>query len=260
MVTLGLLGCGAQELPGGSRDAGRDLSRPVIDATGRNFDGAGCPPEGKIACSPYGCPGSQVVATPECINGVWSCPGSLIDLSCPVDAGTSADARPPARDAAVSCSRPTTNDVHRCVNWCYSDVGDAPICVNGSWTCLPGDVDVRTCPPCSTQGIVPPGCVCSGAALSCPADAGPTAARDASAGCPPLFVDGGQLSCGCGSDTSPQPTCAGGAWTCPPLSTPATICPATPPKCHGAQPAGCFCNPITGVLSCARDAGADAPS
>jgi hypothetical protein len=31
------------------------------------------------------------------------------------------------------------------------------------------------------------------------------------------------------------------------------------PKCQ-APPAGCFCNPITGVFTCTKDAGADAPS
>jgi hypothetical protein len=88
MVTVGLLGCGAQELPGGAQEAGRDLGRPVIDATERNLDDAGCPPEGKIACLPLGC--SQVFPIPQCIHGVWSCPMVAVGepISCPLDAGT----------------------------------------------------------------------------------------------------------------------------------------------------------------------------
>jgi len=187
MVTMGLLGCGAQELhpTGGARDAGKDVRRPVIDATERNLDDASCPPEGKMTCGPYGCPGSETFATPECVHGVWSCPiVPIFGLIC----------------------------------------GDGPADAAGA----------------NRQ------------------DAGP---NDAAARCAGPALDGGSyISCGCNSDTSPQPICAGGAWTCPPLSTPATICPASPPKCHGAQPAGCVCNPITGVLTCARDAGADAPS
>ncbi len=181
MVTVGLLGCGAQELPGGAHDAGRDLSRPVIDASGRILDDAGCPPEGKMVCGPYACPGSQVFPTPECINGVWSCPILLIDLICPDDAGTGTptDGGQEARDAAPSCSSSSMRAPFAC-GTCGSDTGTSPGCVNGTWVCAPGLVDVRNCP-------------------------------------------------------------------------------VTLPKCVGAPPSGCFCNPITGVETCTHDAGADAP-
>jgi hypothetical protein len=184
MVTVGLLGCGAQELPGGSHDAGRDLGRPVIDATGRNLDDAGCPPEGKMTCGPYGCPGSSSFATPECINGVWGCPILLIDLICPDDAATS----------------------------------------------LPTDGGQAT----------------------------EDAARDGSTRCPPLQMDGGHLSCGCGSDTDPAPTCVGGAWLCPAGSSGLQTCP--PCANEPPPPPGCRCNPANGALTCTPDAGADAPS
>jgi hypothetical protein len=182
MVTVGLLGCGAQELPGGLHDAGRDLSRPVIDATERDPSDAGCPPPGKMTCSPYGCPGSEIFPLPECIDGIWSCPILLIDLTCPVDAGTSIDA----------------------------------------------------------------------------GEAGTVAAHDGSAGCPPLRLDGGQLSCGCGSDTTPPPKCVGGTWVCPAGSSRLQTCSlcANQPL----PPPGCRCDPANGALTCTRDAGADAPS
>lgn len=177
-MVVGLLGCVAEELPGGAHDAGRDLGRPPIDAIERNLDDAGCPPEGKIACGPYGCPGSDVVATPQCINGVWSCPILLIDLICPADAGAPVDAGQPSGDAAAGC-----------------------------------------------------------------------------ASAPPF------LPCGtCGSDTATSPVCADGTWSCPPGLHDVRTCPPTIPKCIGAQPAGCFCNPTTGVVTCAQDAAADGPS
>jgi len=178
MVSVGLVGCGAQELPGGSHDAGRDVGRSVVDATEGNLDDAGCPPEGKIACGPYGCPGSGIVATPECVNGVWSCPILLIDLICPADAGASVDAGQTSRDADASCN--PAPPFLPC-GTCGSDTTTRPVCVDGTWSCAPGLLDVRTCP-------------------------------------------------------------------------------TTIPKCVGPQPAGCFCNPITGVLICAQDAGADRPS
>jgi hypothetical protein len=201
MVTAGLWGCGAQELPGGSHDAGRDVSRPVIDATERNLDDAGCPPEGKIACSPLWCDGA--VPEPECIRGAWSC-------------------------ETLAFADPNL------------------IC------------------PC---GPVPSACSCDQASgvISCPIDAGTTvgrdggqATRDGSASCPPLWVDGGHLSCGCGSDTDPPPTCAGGAWLCPAGSSGLQTCP--PCANQPPPPPGCRCNPANGALTCTHDAGADAPS
>ena len=199
MVMVGLLGCGAQELPGGEQDAGRDLGRPVIDATERNPDDAGCPPEGKIACLPLGC--SEVFPTPQCIHGVWSCP--MVAVGEP-----------------ISC-------------------------------------------PC---GPVPAGCTCEpSVGISCPVDAGTPIARDGGpttrdggASCPPLRADGGDLSCGCGSDTDSPPTCAGGAWTCPAGSPGLQICP--PCANEPPPPPGCRCDPASGALTCTHDAGADAPS
>jgi hypothetical protein len=178
MVTMGLLGCGAQELSGGSRDAGRDLGRRVIDASGRNLDDAGCPPEGKIACGPYGgCVGSNIAPTPMCLNGIWSCP--IVPIICLGDAGTSTDA--------------------------------------------------------GQQGT-----------------------QDATTRCPPSRVDGGLLSCGCGSDTDSPPACVGGAWVCPSGSPGLQAC--SPCANEPPPPPGCRCNPGNGALTCTRDAGADAPS
>src|SRR5437764_433375 len=87
---VGLLGCGAQELPTGSRDAGRDLGRRVIDATGRNLDDAGCPPGKIVTCGPLGgCGGSKIILTATCFDGVWTCP--IVPIICPADAGNAAD-------------------------------------------------------------------------------------------------------------------------------------------------------------------------
>ncbi len=201
MVTLGLFGCGAQELPRGAQDAGRDLGRPVIDAGERDLDDARCPLEGKIACPPLWCDG--VIPEPVCIHGAWSC--EMLTLADPI------------------------------------------IC------------------PC---GLVPFGCRCdaSSGVLSCPVDAGTgvaydggPATGDGGTACPPLWLDGGgRISCGCGSDTDPPPTCVGGAWTCPAGSSSLQTCP----PCANQQPPppGCRCDPANGALTCAHDAGADAPS
>ena len=176
---LGLLGCGAQQLqPGaGSKDAGRR----AIDATERNLDDAGCPPEGKIACLPVGC--SDVFPTPACIHGVWSCPALAVGISCPVDASDGTDGGP---------------------------------------------------------------------------DAGARVVEDASTSCPPLSADGGRSTCGCGSDTVSPPRCVAGAWTCPPGASGLQVCP--PCSNELPPPPGCMCNPTNGAVTCAHDAGADAPS
>jgi hypothetical protein len=201
VVTVGLFGCGAQELQpaGGAHDAGLDLSRPVIDATARNLDDAGCPPEGKIACLPLYCGGP--IPEPQCIRGGWSC-------------------------ESLALAEPLT---------------------------------------CAC-GPLPFGCTCdsSSGVISCPdggLDAGTTSvARDAGTRCPPLVGDGGyHLACGCDSDSTPSPTCIGGAWTCPSETGGLSVCPPVA-KCRGPQPSGCFCNPTTGILTCVQDAGADAPS
>jgi hypothetical protein len=182
MVTLGVFGCGAQALPGGAHDAGRDLSRPVIDASGRVLDDAGCPPEGKMTCGPYGgCAGSNIIVAPVCLEGSWTCT-MIVPIICPVDAGPRDAATDVVRDAATRCAWPV--------------------------------------------------------------------------------VDAGRyFNCGgCGSDSTPPPTCLDGAWTCPTGWGVPTVCPPTVRRCVGPQPSGCSCNPITGAAYCTHDAGADAPS
>jgi hypothetical protein len=183
MLMVGLLGCGAQELSGGSRDAGRD--RPVIDATGRNLDDAGCPPEGKMTCGPYGCPGSDIFATPECINGVWSCPIPLRDLICPVDSAMSvADGGHATGDAAASCPPTLVEDGGHILSCAYAgcrgDTGVNPVCSGGAWICPAGAVDTRTCPVEYCTSLLPPGCTCN------PADGVLTCRHDAGADAPPL--------------------------------------------------------------------------
>jgi hypothetical protein len=209
VVTVGLFGCGAQELPGGAQDAGRDLNRLVIDdATEQDPGDAGCPPEGKVTCAPLYCGGAS--PEPQCIHGGWSC--ESLGLAEPI---------------ACGC------------------------------------------------GLVPFGCSCdpSNGAISCPVDATngggvdgggldarTSLARDAGTRCSPLVSDGGYyVACGCGSDSTPAPACVDGAWTCPSETGGPSVCPPVR-RCYGPQPSGCFCNPTTGALTCAQDAGADAPS
>jgi hypothetical protein len=196
MLTVGLLGCGAQELQpaGGTPDAGRDLGRPAIDATERNLDDAGCPPEGKITCQPLDCSG--VVPEPECTRGAWSCETLTF------------------ADPNITC-------------------------------------------PC---GPVPSACSCdpSSGVTVCPNDGGTKPTRDGGAICPPSSVDGGHLSCGCGSDTASPPICIDGTWICPEGSPGLQTCPSCANE--ASLPPGCRCNLATGALTCAHDAGADAPS
>jgi len=175
MVAVGLLGCGAQELPGGSHDAGREVGRPVIDATGRNLDDAGCPPEGKIACLPVGC--SDVFPTPACIHGVWSCPALA---ECPVDASVGTDGGRDAGaggDAATRCAWPVIDaGGYFTCGACGSDSTPFPTCLDGAWTCPTATSGPTVCPPMVRRcvGPQPAGCSCSPitGAVYCAHDAG----------------------------------------------------------------------------------------
>ena len=133
------------------------------------------------------------------------------------------------------------------------DIIVAPVCLNGGWTCPVFPLICR--PDAAIDGSQP-------ARDAGPQDAAAGVARDAAAGCAwPVIDAGGYFNCGiCNSDSTPRPACLDGAWSCPTGSGGPTVCPPMVGRCVGPQPSGCFCNPITGVVSCTNDAGADAPS
>jgi hypothetical protein len=135
-----------------------------------------------------------------------------------------------------------------------SDIIVAPVCLNGVWSCAM--IVPIICPvDAAIDGSQPP-------RDAGPRDAATGVGRDAASGCVwPVIDAGGYFNCGiCNSDSTPLPTCLDGAWNCPTGSGGPTVCPPMVRRCLGPQPSGCFCNPITGVLTCTHDAGADAPS
>ncbi|HXJ19261.1 MAG TPA: hypothetical protein VMT03_03440 [Polyangia bacterium] len=90
---------------------------------------------------------------------------------------------------------------------------------------------------------MPVDCLCDPATgiIHCP---------DGGADCPPLAQDAGYLSCGCGSDTAPQPVCIGGAWQCPSSAGPPEICGSCSYLNLAWRQQGCTCDPTTGALTC----------
>jgi hypothetical protein len=220
MVAVGSFGCAQQQLGGG----------PGADA--------GCGPPGKMVCTVADCTTTTTVA-PVCVNGSWTCPSNVgLTISCeppvcPASLSPGCTCDPATgvttcRDAGATCPAGNPDgSVFLCVSSCTANAAFVSTCDGGVWSCPPGTMDLRDC------------------------------SRDAGA-CPSRERDGGIIGCDCGSDTGPEPTCVNGAWTCGPAAGPATLCTSSPPRCFGTPtPLGCFCNPITGVLTCQRDAGTD---
>ena len=53
---------------------------------------------------------------------------------------------------------------------CCNDEGTQSVCVDGTWMCPEGSVDIRTCPPGRVGGPPPPGCNCTEAGVTCSID------------------------------------------------------------------------------------------
>jgi hypothetical protein len=82
---------------------------------------------------------------------------------------------------------------------------------------------------------------------------GGLAAGGTAGACPGPGTDGSVVICAqdCLSDVALPPVCAGNGWTCPAGTLDVRTCFS---RCAVAQPLGCSCNPMTGVVTCA-DAG-----
>jgi hypothetical protein len=177
LVTMGLLGCGAQQL----------------QPTGGSPNDAGCPPMGKMSCPPLGC--SDVSGTPECVDGVWSCPVLPIDgLICHDDGSATGPSDGPPRcptdgnlpgcapdagagstaDGSTGCPSLLVDGGRLACGCGGTDTTRPPTCVGGTLVCPAGSPGLQTCSLCANQPLPPPGCRCNFAngALICARDSG----------------------------------------------------------------------------------------
>jgi hypothetical protein len=222
----GSFGCAQQQLGGG----------PGADA--------GCGPIGNVTCAITGCTMAMTVA-PVCMNGSWTCPADVgatigcrplcaasLPLGCSCDPSTGvAICR---GDAGATCPADAPDgSVLYCVGNCSDHTAVVSTCAGGVWSCPPGTMDLRDCPP----------------------DGG-AEAKDAGT-CPPNGEDGSFLSCTstCNIDSNPvTPICVNGGWACRSPSRDVRTC------CHGTAPPGCRCDLFSSALVCSGDAGTDAAS
>jgi hypothetical protein len=180
---IGASGLGGDGI-GGIAGSGVGASGFGGDGVGAGGASAGClAGPAPFLCAGANCTGPAVSAI--CQYGTWTCPDdqsgvcTLLPCSssvpsgcacspisglvvCPSATGT-ADAATSGDGSAAACPPDVADGSFlACVSSCSSDVGFAPVCVAGAWTCPQGTFDVRTCGTGYCTGPPPPPeCVCN---------------------------------------------------------------------------------------------------
>jgi hypothetical protein len=243
---VALLGCGSSlgGDDGGNRTGSGGAAGGQGGAAGIGGGPGGCGGSPGFGCI-YGDCGNDVGTTPVCANGTWSCPaGAIPSTSC----GGCTGNPPPGYvcgdggwihvDAGdVPCAGSPT---YTCAVQCGSDLAEAQICTNGTWTCRAGTFDTNMyCDPCYNTN--PPSCGAGGAGGRGGAGGAGGGAWDggsdgADAGCTgsPGF---GCILGSCNNDVGTSAVCANGSWGCPAGSIPSTSCGG----CAGNPPPNYVC-------------------